>query len=131
MIFKNQPIIIKPAMLSTDMYRRNQTQNAVINWILQAQQSNLHPIILGDFNTQDNIYSSSSKFKLINFLYRSNMFDIGTHLNNTHHTWTNNHNKSRIDYIWTNSFNIQFFLSYNLDNSSTSTLSDHLILTTS
>ena len=59
------------------------------------------------------------------------MFDIGAHLNNTHHTWTNNHNKSRIDYIWTNSFNIQFLLSYNLDNSRTSTLSNHLILTTS
>ena len=123
--------IISVYLSSTDMHRRNQTQNAVINWILQAQQSNLHPIILGDFNTQDNVYSSSSKFKLINFLHRSNMFDIGAHLNNTHYTWTNNHNKSRIDYIWTNSFNIQFLLSYNLDNSGTSTLSDHLILTTS
>ena len=59
------------------------------------------------------------------------MFDIGAHFNNTHYTWSNNLSHSRIDYIWTNSFNIQFLLSYHLDNSLTSTHSDHLILTTS
>ena len=59
------------------------------------------------------------------------MFDIGAHFNNTHYTWSNNSQNSRIDYIWTDSFNIQFLLSYKLDNSHTSTLSDHLILTTS
>ena len=59
------------------------------------------------------------------------MFDIGAHFNNTHSTWSNNTKSSRIDYIWTNTFNIQFLLSYNLDNSKTCTLSDHLILSTS
>ena len=59
------------------------------------------------------------------------MFDIGAHYNNTHYTWSNKINNSRIDYIWTDSFNIQFLLSYNLNNSQTSTLSDHLILFTS
>ena len=123
--------IIFVYLSSTDATRRNLTQNTVINWILQAQQHNLQPIILGDFNTHDTKFSSSSKFKLINFLYRSNMFDIGAHFNNTHFTWSNNTKSSRIDYIWTNTFNIQFLLSYNLDNSKTCTLSDHLILSTS
>ena len=59
------------------------------------------------------------------------MFDIGAHSDNLHYTWTNNTNFSRINYIWTNTFNIQFLLKYSLDNSSTSTLSDHLILHTS
>src|SRR5260364_81673 len=59
------------------------------------------------------------------------MFDIGAHYNNTHYTWLNRINQSRIDYIWTDSFNIQFLLFYNMNNSQTSTLSDHLILLTS
>ena len=59
------------------------------------------------------------------------MFDIGAHFNNTHYTWSNNLTHSRIDYIWTDSFNIQFILSYNLDDSQTSTLSDHSILSSS
>ena len=58
------------------------------------------------------------------------MYDIGAHCNNTHYTWTNNSRSSRIDYVWTNTFNIQFLLSYYLDDSKTSTLSDHLILLT-
>ena len=123
--------IISVYLSSTDSTRRNLTQNTVINWILQAQQLNLQPIILGDFNTHESIFSSSAKYKLINFLHRSNMFDIGAHLNNTHHTWSNNSSSSRIDYIWTNSFNIQFLLSFEIDNSKSSTLSDHFILTTS
>src|SRR5260363_83286 len=79
--------IISVYLSSTDTIKRNNTQNTVINWILQARQLNLHPIILGDFNTQDNnISSSSSKYKLINFLHHINMFDIGAHFNNTHYT---------------------------------------------
>jgi len=121
--------VISVYLSSTDTIKRNNTQNTVINWILQARQLNIHPIILGDFNTQDNtISSSSSKYKLINFLHHTNMFDIGAHFNNTHYTWSNNLAHSRIDYIWTDSFNIQFILSYDLDNSQTSTLSDHSIL---
>ena len=123
--------IISVYLSSTDSTRRNLTQNTVINWIIQAQQLNLQPIILGDFNTHDTHFSSSSKFKLINFLHRSNMFDVGAHFNNTHFTWSNNTTSSRIDYIWTNMFNTQFLLSYNLEDSKTSTLSDHLILSTS
>jgi hypothetical protein len=113
---------------STDTSIRNQTQNTVINWIQQASQLHIHPIILGDFNTQDITHSSSSKYKLINFLNNSNMYDIGAHFNNKHSTWSNNTSSSRIDYIWTDQFNIQFLLSYSLDNSQTSTFSDHLIL---
>ena len=78
--------IISVYLSSTDTAIRNQTQNTVINWIQQASQLNLHPIILGDFNTQDHIYSSSSKYKLINFLNHSNMYDIGAHFNNKHFT---------------------------------------------
>ena len=59
--------VISVYLSSTDIYRRNQTQNAVINWILQAQQSNLHSIILGDFNTQDNIYSPHQNLNLSTF----------------------------------------------------------------
>ena len=111
------------------MQKCNNTQNTVIIWIQQALQHNLHSIILGDFNTHDDICSSSSKFKLINYLHHSNMFDLGAHVDNKHFTWSNNTSHSRIDYIWTDSFNIQFFLSYKLDDSNTSTLSDHSILT--
>ena len=56
------------------------------------------------------------------------MFDLGAHVDNKHHTWSNNISQSRIDYIWTDSFNIQFFHSYKLDDSNSSTLSDHSIL---
>jgi hypothetical protein len=59
------------------------------------------------------------------------MYDLGAHTNNTHYTWSNNTSQSRIDYIWTDTFNIQFLLSYNLDNSQTSTSSDHSILLSS
>jgi len=120
--------IIAVYLSSTDMQKRNNTQNTVITWIQQALQHNLHPIILGDFNTHDDICSSSSKFKLINYLHHSNMFDLGAHVDNKHFTWSNNTSHSRIDYIWTDSFNIQFFLSYKLDDSNTSTLSNHSVL---
>src|ERR1051325_1949880 len=59
------------------------------------------------------------------------MFDLGAHANNKHFIWSNNTSQSRIDYIWTDSFNIQFFLSYNLDDSNNSTLSNHSILLSS
>ena len=59
------------------------------------------------------------------------MYDIRAHFNNTHHTWSNGSSSSKIDYIWTDQFNIQFLLSYNLDQSNTSTSSDHLILSSS
>src|SRR6185436_9662410 len=120
--------IILVYLSSTDMTTRNQTQNTVINWIQQASQLHIHSIILGDFNTQDNMNSSSSKYKLINFLNNINMYDIGAHFNNKLSTWSNNTSSSHIDYIWTDQFNIQFLLSYSLDNSQTSTSSDHLIL---
>src|SRR5260364_434112 len=68
--------IILVYLSSTDMTKRANTQNTIINWIHQAKQLNLYPIILGDFNTQNNTFSSSSKYKLINFLHRTNMFDI-------------------------------------------------------
>jgi endonuclease/exonuclease/phosphatase family metal-dependent hydrolase len=54
--------IIAVYLSSTDMHKRNETQNTIITWIQQAQQLNLHPILLGDFNTHDDINSSSSKF---------------------------------------------------------------------
>jgi len=123
--------IILVYLSSTDSTKRNDTQNTVISWIQSAYQLNLHPIVLGDFNTQDSTYSSSNKYKLINFLNNSNMYDIGAHFNNTQHTWSNNISSSRIDYIWTDQFNIQFLLSYKLDSSNTSTLSDHSILSSS
>ena len=54
--------IIAVYLSSTYTHRRNKTQETVISWIQQAHQLNLHPIILGDFNTHDDICSSSSKF---------------------------------------------------------------------
>ena len=98
--------VISVYLSSTDSTKRNLTQNTVINWILQAQQLNLQPIILGDFNTHNTTFSSLAKFKLINFLHCSNMFDIGAHFNNTHYTWSNGSRSSCIDYIWTNIFNV-------------------------
>jgi hypothetical protein len=123
--------IIAVYLSSTDTHRRNKTQETVISWIQQAHQLNLHPIILGDFNTHDDICSSSSKFRLTNYLHQTNMYDLGAHVDNKHYTWSNNNSQSRIDYIWTDSFNLQFFISYSLDDSSYSTSSDHSILLSS
>jgi endonuclease/exonuclease/phosphatase family metal-dependent hydrolase len=132
LFFKNEIKIriISVYLSTTDSTKRNLTQNTVINWIQQASQLHIQPIILGDFNTQDNTLSSSTKFKLVNFLNHNNFYDIGLHFNNTQHTWSNQTSSSRIDYIWTNQTNIQFLLSFNLESSQTSTLSDHLILLT-
>ncbi|CAG8856739.1 16923_t:CDS:2, partial [Gigaspora margarita] len=102
--------IILVYLSSTNMTKRTNIQNTIINWLLQAKQQNLYSIILDDFNTQDNTFSSSSKCKLINFLHSSNMFDIEAHFNNIHYTWSNN---------------------ISSNNSYTSTSSDHLILTIS
>jgi hypothetical protein len=91
--------IISVYLSSTDIIKRNNTQNTVINWIQQANQLHIQPIILGDFNTQDNTFSSSTKYKLVNFLNHNNFYDIGLHFNNTHHTWSNQTSSSRIDYV--------------------------------
>ena len=78
--------IISVYLSSTDSTKRNLTQDTIINWIQQASQLQLLPIILGDFNTNDYTFSSSSKYKLINFLNHNNFYDIGLHYNNTHYT---------------------------------------------
>jgi hypothetical protein len=78
--------IISVYLSCTDTSRRNATQSTVINWLQQASQLQLQPIILGDFNTNDNSFSSSSKYKLINFLNYNNFYDIGLHFNNSHYT---------------------------------------------
>lgn len=123
--------IILVYLSSMDMTKRTATQTTIINWIQSALQHNLHPIILGDFNTHNFNFRSSAKYRLINFLHHSNMYNVGAHFDNTHYTWSNNTYSSRIDYIWTDQFNIQFLLLYKLDTSDTSTRSDHLILNTS
>ena len=104
LFFKNEIKlrIISVYLSSTNSVKRNLTQNTVINWIQQASQLQIHPIILGDFNSQDNTFSSSSKYKLVNFLNHNNFYDIGLHFNNTHHSWSNQTSSSRINYIWTN-----------------------------
>ena len=77
--------IISVYLSSTDMTKRTATQTTVINWIQSALQHNLHPIILEDFNTHDFNFSSSAKYRLINFLHYFNMYNINIYFNNTYY----------------------------------------------
>ncbi|RIB30890.1 DDE superfamily endonuclease-domain-containing protein [Gigaspora rosea] len=101
----------------------------VIKNLKQALLTNLIPIVLGDFNAynQPNI-SSSSKFKLINYLHSINILDLADFTQNLQYTWHRNRLGSRIDYIWSNDSIIPYLNNFHLDNSASSTNSDHEIL---
>jgi endonuclease/exonuclease/phosphatase family metal-dependent hydrolase len=82
---------------------RLQTQNTVIQWIQQAIIAGLQPIVMGDFNAENNnIHSTSIKYKLLQFLQYNNMYDLATHTQSSTVTWQSNRHESSIDYIWAN-----------------------------
>src|SRR5262249_20582186 len=80
--------IISVYLLSTNSQTRKSTQDKVITWIQQALAKNLHPIILGDFNANNNTtISSATKYQLLNYLHNINLFDLANHTNNLSDTW--------------------------------------------
>lgn len=122
--------IISVYLSSTDISRRNSTQTKVSEWIQQALNQQLHPIVLGDFNIDiSKPNSPPSRSRLINFLTSNNLYDLADHTSNTSYTWHNNQSTSRIDYIWSYESIIPYLQKFNLENPSTSTGSDHMILT--
>jgi len=61
--------IISVYLLCDDSKLRLLVQNTAIQWIQQAIALNIQPIILGDFNaSENNVQSSSIKYKLLHFL---------------------------------------------------------------
>ena len=121
--------IISVYLSSTNSTTRNKTQNKVIQWLQQALQHQLHPIILGDFNASMlTSLPSSSKYLLLNHLNRSNMYDLASYTNTLDHTWSSNRYSSRIDYIWAAQPIIPYLTTFYLDDPSSSTHSDHQIL---
>ena len=114
---------------STNQIYRNNTQQATIQWIQQALSSNIHPIILGDFNASSTFSTSNiAKTQIFSFLHNNNMYDLADHTNNLEHTWTSSQYSSRIDYIWAYDSIIPFLTKFSTHSSITSTNSDHLIL---
>ena len=92
--------IISVYLSPTDLSRRNSTQTKVNQWIQQALNQQLYPIVLGDFNVDiSTTNSATSKSKLINFLTSNNLYDLTNHTSNTSYTWHNNQSQTRIDYI--------------------------------
>ena len=121
--------IISIYLSSTNSSYRHNTQQKVTQWIQQALSLNLHPIILGDFNTSSNTNNSLiSKTRILFFLYNNNMYDLADHTNKTQHTWESSRFKSWIDYIWAHDSIITYFTNFLLTDSTTSTFSDHSIL---
>ena len=83
--------IISVYLSSTDISRRNSTQTKVSQWIQQALNQQLFPVVLGNFNidiTKTN--STNLKSRLINFLTCNNLYDLADHTSNQSYTWHNN-----------------------------------------
>src|SRR6185295_5680444 len=96
----------------------------------QAISFNLYPIILGDFNTDNStITSSTTKFQLLNYLHGTNMYDLADYTDNLQNTWQSSRYQTKIDYIWAHDALIPHLHKFKLDNSSSSTNSNHQILT--
>ena len=121
--------IISVYLSSTNSSDQKATQDKVKGWIQQALATNLHPIILGDFNANnDTTISSATKYQLLNYLHSINLYDLANYSNNTHSTWQSTRYQNRIDYIWANDSLISYLHKFELDNSLSSTNSDHQIL---
>src|SRR5260364_430447 len=121
--------IISTYLPSDNAHIRPETQNLVIKWIQQATSQNLLPIVTGDFNvTIDNSYSSSIKYKLLQFLSYNNMYNLASYTQNNIPTWQSSRYNSQIDYIWVYHPVLAYLTSYDTEDSSTSTQSDHKIL---
>ena len=108
---------------------RLKIQNEIIQWIQDAISANIQPIVLGDFNvSDDHTHSSSIKHKLLQFLQCNNMYNLATHTQSLTTTWQNSRFQSCIDYIWVYDSIIRYLTSFHLEDSDTSTRSNHKIL---
>jgi endonuclease/exonuclease/phosphatase family metal-dependent hydrolase len=122
--------IISVYLSSTNTANRKLTQDTAITWMQQAISSNLYPIILGDFNADNSTSTSSTtKFQLLNYLHSTNMYDLADYTDNLQNTWHSSRYQTKIDYIWAHDALIPHLHEFKLDNSSSSTNSDHQILT--
>jgi endonuclease/exonuclease/phosphatase family metal-dependent hydrolase len=122
--------IISVYLPCDDSQLRLQVQNTAIQWIQQAISLNIQPIVLGDFNASDNnIQSSSIKYKLLHFLQYNNMYNLAAYTQTSASTWQSNRYHSSIDYIWANQPLLRYLNNFTIDDPDTSTQSDHKILT--
>jgi hypothetical protein len=122
--------IISVYLPCDDSQLRLLVQNTAIQWIQQAIALNIQPIILGDFNASDNnVQSSSIKYKLLHFLQYNNMYNLATYTQTSVSTWQSNRYYSSIDYIWANQPLLRYLNNFLIDDPDTSTQSDHKILT--
>ena len=122
--------IISVYLPCDDSQLRLQVQNTAIQWIQQAISLNIQPIVLGDFNASDNnIQSSSIKYKLLHFLQYNNMYNLAAYTQTSASTWQSNRYHSSIDYIWANQPLLRYLNNFTFDDPDTSTQSDHKILT--
>jgi hypothetical protein len=134
LFFKNEHKfrIISVYLSSTSTSDRKATQDQAIKWIQQAITLDLHPVIMGDFNiNDDNLSSSAIKYQLLNYLHSINMYDLANYTSNTLNTWQSSRYQNRIDYIWAYETIIPYLYNFDIDNPSSSTDSDHQILTSS
>src|SRR5260363_286511 len=121
--------IISIYLSSTNQHIQNQSQETIILWTQQALSLNLHPIILGNFNTSPLLNNASTaKTKLLSYLHSNCMYDLADHTNNTQHTWQHNNLSSRIDYIWAHDTIILYLIDFSFQSPLSTTHSDHLIL---
>ena len=124
--------IISVYLSSTSNTDRKATQDKVITWIQQALAKELHPIVLGDFNTNNETTTSSAiKYQLLNYLHSISMYDLANYTNNQQNTWHSSRYQNKIDYIWAHEPTTPYLSSFEIDNSSSSTQSDHHILISS
>ena len=121
--------IISTYLPSDNSSTRLQIQNTIIQWIQETYTLNLLPIILGDFNAStNNIHSSSIKYKLLQFLTYNNMYNLAAHTNSSSSTWHSSRYSSEIDFIWAYHTILTYLTSFNIDDTDSSSLSDHKIL---
>jgi hypothetical protein len=104
-----------------------QTQNQIILWITQAQQLNIIPVIMGDFNQDLNRPQRSILYKyLISYNF--------TPLIHTYHpqtsTWQRNQLSSQIDEIWVPQQILHIFTIPTITQATGITDSDHHIICT-
>ena len=92
--------IISVYLSTSNKSHRDSAQKKAKQWIQQALNLNLLPIVLGDFNASTNFTSNtSSKTHLLSYLHSINIYNLANHTSNQQNTWQNSRYSSKIDYI--------------------------------
>ena len=124
--YKNNIRIISTYLLS-DTEIKKQTQTQVISWIKQAQQLNITPIVLGDFNQDLN---KSQQSTLYNYLTSYNFIPL-VHTFHPHTpTWQRGNMASQIDEVWIPQHLLNAFTTLIITHATGITDSDHHIIHT-